>query len=299
MNAIIENENKVIPMYPNATNDIFKMNTVTMRKKRNGLANIIDNPVKHSADAFTSIYDIDKMVVSLLTSCKKDSLRKFTKAAIFITGINTGFRCGDLLSLRVRDVICNHEDPSSDIVDMLYVCEDKTEKPRKVYINKAVKTVLRFIIDVNEFKPNDYLFIGEGNRTAYFDGYVYDDDGNVIDTRTSNERYREDGTERQPAAYTVPSVTRWLKAEAKKLKINGHYSSHCMRKTFANFISENWVDKRNPLAACQALNHSNPDITIKYYMAVDPVQFKEKWMDLNLGLEVLEIFIRKYSEANK
>ena len=90
-----------------------------------------------------------------------------------------------------------------------------------------------------------------------------------------------------------------MKAETKKLKIDGHYSSHCMRKTFANFISENWVDKRNPIAACQALNHSNPDITIKYYMAVDPTQFKEKWMELNLGLDVLEIFIREYSEVNR
>lgn len=67
-----------------------------------------------------------------------------------------------------------------------------------------------------------------------------------------------------------------------------------MRKTFAEFISRNWADERSPMIASKALNHADVRTTVEYYMRVDPRKLKVQWLNLNLGLEVLEMFIEDY-----
>lgn len=258
--------------------------------RRNLVATVRQSAEDHSADPFVNENDINDIICSLLMSSKPSNKRMFTKAAAFIVGINTGYRAGDVLCLKVSDVI----DERGHIIDELYLSEDKTNKSRVVYFNKAVKTAIRFIIDVNQLEPNNYLFTGEGNRTAYLDHFIYNEDGEIVKALTTGERERPDGTFREIVPLWVSSLSRIIMAEAKKLGIAGHYSSHCMRNTFAEFISRNWMETRNPLIASKALNHADVKTTVEHYMKVNPQRLKQQWLSLNLGLEVLEMFIEDF-----
>ena len=259
-------------------------------RRRNLVARTNEASQKHSADAFVDKNDIDDIIYSLLIGSSTKNKRMFTKAAAFTAGINTGYRAGDVLSLRVEDVV----DEKGNIIDELYLSEDKTDKTRVVYLNKAVKTAIRFIIDVNQLSPENYLFTGEGNRTAYIDRFEYDEDGEIINVVTTGEKERPDGTIREITPLWVSSLSRIIIDKAKKLGISGHYSSHCMRNTFAEFISRDFEDNRNPLAASKALNHADVKTTIEYYMKVNPQRLKHQWQNLNLGLEVWEMFIEDF-----
>jgi integrase len=266
---------------------------VVLKKKREGrnlVARVSINSENHSADAFTNKNDIDNILLSLLMNCKSSSKRKFTKALAFLFVINTGYRAGDGLIIRVRDVL----DDNGNIKDYIFLNESKTGKSRKVYFNKAVKMAIQFLIEVNHLTLNNYLFVGEGNRTAYIHHIEYDECGKVIKTVTTGEKYDDNGVAREVAPYCVSSLSRIIIQEAKKLGLEGHFSSHCMRKTFAEFISRDWVDNRNPIVASKALNHSDVRTTVEYYLTIDSRKLKAQWLNLNLGLEVLEMFIEDY-----
>jgi integrase len=264
--------------YNNGTANIIDISSRKNRRKvahRQVVVTDVEAPTKHSADAFMYENDIN----AVIRQCFEE--KAYHKAAMFVFGINTGYRCGDILSFRVKDVT----DEKGNILDIKYIAEQKTDKARPVYFNKAVKTALRFLIDFKSLKTEDYLFCGDGNRKAYFSEFIYDDCGGIIDVKTTGEKYDENGKERELAPMTVPSVGRWLKTITQKLGIIGHYSSHAMRKTFCEFISRNWNDNRNAMVACVAVAHADVDTTIKHYMTVNPVKLRQKWLDLNIGLE--------------
>lgn len=291
---LAENElPKAIPV-PTSQSDIKIAPTPkAKRPRRNLVARVSVRSEDHSADAFMERADINNLIRSLLVNSKSSSKRRFTKACAFIFTINTGYRAGDGLSLRVKDVL----DGNGEIVDELCLSEDKTDKSRVVYFNKAVKIAIRFLIDVNHLTSENYLFVGEGNRTSYLDHIEYDENGNIEKIVSTGEKIKPDGTIREACPYWVGSLSRIIIQEAKKLNIEGHYSSHCMRKTFAEFISRNWIDERNPMIASKALNHAEVRTTVEYYMRVDPRKLKNQWLNLNLGLEALETFINAYNNG--
>ncbi len=267
--------------YNSTTANIIDMSVRKNKRKimqRQVIVNEVEAPTNHSADAFMYENDIN----AVIRQCFKE--KAYHKMAMFIFGINTGYRCGDILSFKVKDVT----DENGNIVDVKYIAEQKTGKARPVYFNKAVKTALRFLIDFKSLKTEDYLFRGDGNRKAYFSEFVYDEYGEIIDVKTTGEKYDENGKERELAPMTVASVGRWLKTIAQKLSIMGHYSSHAMRKTFCEFISRNWNDNRNVMVACVAVAHADIDTTINHYMTVNPLKLRQKWLDLNLGLKEFE-----------
>lgn len=234
-------------------------------------------PTNHSADAFMYENDIN----AVIRQCFKE--RAYHKVAMFIFGINTGYRCGDILSFKVKDVT----DAKGNILDIKYITEQKTGKARPVYFNKAVKTALRYLIDRKGLTSENYLFRGDGNRKAYFSDFVYEN-GEIINVVTTGEKFDENGNAREIAPMRVDSVARWLKITTKKLHIMGHYSSHAMRKTFCEFISRNWNDNRNVMVACVAVAHSDVDTTMNHYMTVNPLKLRQKWLELNLGLDEFE-----------
>lgn len=238
----------------------------------------MEMPSKHSADAFMYENDIN----AVIRQCFKE--RAYYKAAMFVFGINTGYRCGDILSFRVKDVI----DENGNIIDIKYIAEQKTGKVRPVYFNKAVKIALKYIIERKNLSSENYLFRGDGNRKAYFSDFIYDENGEIIDVITTGEKIDQNGIQREIAPMRVNSVCRWLKMITEKLNITGHYSSHAMRKTFCEFISRNWNDDRNVMVACAAVAHSDVDTTMNHYMTVSPLKLRQKWQELNLGLEEFE-----------
>nr|DAT91147.1 MAG TPA: site specific tyrosine recombinase [Caudoviricetes sp.] len=267
--------------YNLTTANIIDMSGRKSRRKisqRQVVVTEVEAPTNHSADAFMCENDIN----AVIRQCFKE--RAYHKMVMFIFGINTGYRCGDILSFKVKDVT----DENGNILDVKYISEQKTGKARPVYFNRAVKTALKYLIDRKELTSKNYLFRGDGNRRAYFDKFIYDECGEITDVITTGERYDENGNEREITPMTVSSVSRWLKTITQKLNIVGHYSSHAMRKTFCEFISRNWNDNRNVMVACVAVAHADVDTTMNHYMTVNPLKLRQKWLDLNLGLEEFE-----------
>lgn len=245
-----------------------------------GIVTHVEKPTDHSADPFVDIKDINKVVEYGLEH------RAFGKVALFVFGINTGYRCGDILGFRV----CDFYDENGKFVDLHYICEDKTMKARPVYVNKAARMAVELAIREKHLSPNDYVFCSDGNKRAYLKKFVYDDNGKIAEVLTSPEKYDENGNTRTVAPFDIGTIIRWLKNTTKELGIYGHYSSHAMRQTFSEHIGRNFEDNRNVLVSSVALAHSSVKTTIEHYLKVDPNRLRKAWLGMNLGLEALEKF---------
>ena len=255
-----------------------RMETKTRTRTAHGKAIVETSEiVSHAADAFTSREDVNKFVSEML------SKKAWTMAGLFILGANTGFRCGDMLAFKVSDFDLINKPESINII------EQKTGKVRVVYLNNAVYKAIEMIINKKNLKDDDYLFTSDSPRKSYFLDYKRNEDGEIIDIITTNERYDSYGNERKIAPVTVDSVARAFKKHTKNAGITGHYSSHCARKTFSYFISSHeYKSVKNITAASMALNHSSESITEKYYTkGVDPKELKDVWLNLNLAVECL------------
>lgn len=242
--------------------------------------------VQYKADGFRNIEDINKIVAGFMEE------GNVHKAVLFIFGINTGFRCGDILTLRVKDVT----DVNGEILPGIYLFEQKTGKGREVIFNEAVRTALRYHIDRWELKPDSFIWESRTNRALYLDGFLYDAEGNVKGMQLVSQKYQYIGDQkiaRQAAPTERRTASDWIKKQAVKQKIEGHFSSHCMRKTFAHFVGIDWSDEYNSLAVQKALGHSSVDITTTHYLTVDDSVLKERWRGLNLGLEAFKKYIEE------
>jgi len=77
---------------------------------------------------------------------------------LFVMGVNTALRIGDLLSVKVKDVI----DSKGAIKDYLFIKESKTGRQAKIYLNDPVKEALNYYLDkVKGIDPDSYLFKSE------------------------------------------------------------------------------------------------------------------------------------------
>lgn len=247
------------------------------------IAKVEKNAKQYKADAFRSEEYINAVIEKFMTTTGLYGSHGY-KAVLFIFGINTGFRCGDILTFRVRDVV-NDE---GEIIDGLVLTEQKTGKNRTVYFNEAVKTALAWHIDRWNLNLDSYLFECRHSGADYLDEFIYDKDGNVTGMSLTKEKYYMVGDkqyQRNPAPVKRRTASDWIKDTAEELGIPGHYTSHCMRKTFAHFIGVDWTDEYNSLAVQKALGHSYAETTTQFYLTVDEAALKERWLSLNLGLE--------------
>lgn len=80
---------------------------------------------------------------------------------IFVFGINSGLRIGDILSLKLADV----KDHKGNLRDYLTIKEQKTGKTRKVFFNKQIKEALNYYIKkTGIFNLDQYLFTNEKSK---------------------------------------------------------------------------------------------------------------------------------------
>jgi integrase len=147
---------------------------------------------------------------------------------LFVVGINVGLRAGDLLNLRIGDVLIGNK-----IANRVVINEEKTGKRRTFELNKSAKdAILLYVHTLKSVNMDDYLFKsrkGEG-------------------------------------ALTVESTHKIIKNALKNLNVEGNYGSHSLRKTFSYHIYINNI-KTNPSiinTLQKMLNHSNANITLKY-----------------------------------
>ncbi len=190
--------------------------------------------------------------------------------------INTGYRCGDLIAFRVKDFY----DENGKFREVFYTREDKNGKARPVYINKAARIAVETAIKKRNLTSENYVFRGDGNRKSYIVVFEYNENGEVMEVKTSGKKYDENGNIREVAPMKVSSITRWLMELSAELGIYGHHSSHALRQTFSEFIGHGFEDNRNVLISSVALKHLSVKVTMEHYAKVDPVKLRQHWLDL-------------------
>ncbi len=79
---------------------------------------------------------------------------------LFVLGINTAFRAGDLLSITAGQV--RHLETG----DHLEVREQKTRKIRRVTLNKAAVQAIQKLLASSKFADDDFLFTGQRGRLS-------------------------------------------------------------------------------------------------------------------------------------
>lgn len=99
----------------------------------------------------------DLKAIKRIKSITQDSPRD---NALFVLGINTAFRAGDLLSIKVKDV------KDKNAGDDLVLKEQKTKKIRRVTLNEHAIEALRSLLLHSEFTDDSYIFQGQRGQLS-------------------------------------------------------------------------------------------------------------------------------------
>lgn len=222
--------------------------------------------------------DVTKLLMYFVSKSRYD----IVTALVF--GFNTGYRAGDLLALTYDDVM-----QDGKIVSALRIVEQKTGKTRTVYLNEAVQKVLYFLHKYTGANIEDYIFTPLKGAKMYV-AYLPDKDGNILPTPT-HDKYDMFGNKNRVCPMKVGTLNDGIVDAVKKLGLIGTYGSHSMRVTFANEFGKNWEDDINVSVVQKALAHTNKSTTFNHYIDVNEAQMKEKWLALNIGLDVVDFII--------
>ena len=187
-----------------------------VRLKSNGIAKA------NTVDPFNNKKDIQKIKQYLKG---KDNKRDYM---LFVVGINVGLRVGDLLKLKIKDVIDNN----GNFKDKIVITEEKTDKTRNLKLNDSVKESIKLYLDsLKSYDMDDYLF----------------------KSRKGNKPLRVDSTHKI------------IKNTWRELNIKGNYGTHTLRKTWSYHIYMSNSSNPRILAILQkALNHSSQAVTLRY-----------------------------------
>jgi integrase len=185
-------------------------------------ANTMMRAKADEVEPIKSLKDISKIKQYLIG---KENKRDYM---LFTVGINIGLRAGDLLSLKIKDVM-----QDGIVVDKVTVYEEKTDKKREFDLNSSTKAAIRLYLDTfNIVETDSYLF-----KSRKGDG-----------------------------ALTVESAHKIIKTTLRELNIKGNYGTHSLRKTFAYHIYINNI-RTNPTiinTLQKMLNHSSAAVTLRY-----------------------------------
>ena len=186
------------------------------RLKSNGIAKA------ETVEPIKNVKDIKKIKQFLLGKTNKRDYM------LFVVGINVGLRVGDLLQLKISDVI----EDNGKFKDKIVIDEEKTDKTRYFKLNDSAKESIQIYLDsLKSYDMNDYLFR----------------------SRKGNEALRVDSTHKL------------IKNTLRDLNIKGNFGTHSLRKTWAYHTYMNNSSNPRILATLQkALNHSSQDVTLRY-----------------------------------
>lgn len=150
---------------------------------------------------------------------------------LFVMGLNTALRIGDLLPLRVGDVL----DEQGNIVEFIHVREQKTGKARRIKLNQAVQEALKFYFaKIPAVNPKSPLFPSLRS-------------GRPLD-RTQVWRL----------------INKWCRAVGLT---QGRYGAHTLRKTWGYMARRH---HGIPIELIQAkLGHATPAVTRRYIGITD------------------------------
>jgi site-specific recombinase XerD len=171
--------------------------------------------------------------------------------ALFVLGLNTGFRIRELLSLKIKDVR-----PYKEITDYLTVNKKNMKgniSSRTVVLSDICKQYLREYLDNFET-----LFELPADREYYL--------------------FKSQKGENQPISTRQGNEILYEVFEANEL--GGKLSSHAMRKTFAKKIHES-LD-RDITKTQVALGHRDISST-QHYLSFDNDEVSNAMRNLNIG----------------
>lgn len=141
-------------------------------------------------------------------------------------GLNTALRISDILSLRWRDV---YDDSKKKFRSHIYLTEQKTDKPSKIFINKPLLQALvsyRRSLPVPRRSASEFLFYSNGTQPLS-----------------------------RVQAYRI------IRDAAAACGISGTVSPHSLRKTFGYFA---WKSGVAPVLLMNIYNHSSFSVTKRY-----------------------------------
>jgi integrase len=169
-------------------------------------------------DPITEFEDINKIKSYLI-----DHPRDY---CIFVLGINTNLRAIDLSNLKV------HQVRNLKVGDILSLVESKTNKIRKITVNKGVVWSIQRLLSHAELEDNEYLFQNQNN----------------------NQRSEIN-------KLTTQSINYLIKKWTDKCGITGKFGSHTLRKTFGYFKRKQGYSIETLM---KVFNHSSPQQTLTY-----------------------------------
>ena len=206
---------------------------------------------EHDAEPIKSMDDIIRISQYFIRN------GRYRDNMLFIVGINSALRVGDLRTLRFCDIIDNN----FMFKENFPIFEQKTRNTRKrktnryITINKAVQeAVTLYLENTPNVRLSDYMFRSQSNHG---------------------------GSLNEPL--TIRSIDRILKGVAKELSIPGRISTHTFRKTFGYHqmaMSNNSTEKL--LLLQKIFNHSSSLQTLTYIGITDE-DIANAYKQLNLG----------------
>ena len=178
--------------------------------------------------------------VSLITRLENKGEYKF--CLLISTGVFTGLRISDLLTLKYNDLINK---------DILTIREKKTQKVRTIKINPDLSILVeRIYKKLNLTNPNQFIFLNRfGNKP--------------IDKSYVNIKLKE-----------VFSKNR--------IKVDGNVSSHLFRKTLGRRVMEiNNYSNESLVLLMELFGHSSMSIT-KRYLGIRQQEINDIYLSVSL-----------------
>jgi len=180
-------------------------------------------PKAQPADSIKTLEEIEKI--------KKyfEDRKEYRNYCLFIIGITTGYRIGDLLSLKFCDFFNDDYSWKQEI----NIIEQKTKKRRKMPITENIQQAINIYISKNgNFYLDEYIFKSQKGENK------------PIDSSSARRIFNE---------------------MAINLGLPYHCSTHFLRKTFAYWFLQTHKNDMTALATLQdILNHSSEKMTLKY-----------------------------------
>ena len=196
-------------------------------------------PKAKPADSVKTLEEIEKIKKYFLDR------REYRNYCLFIVGISTSYRIGDLLKLRFSNFF-NEDYSWKREIDII---EQKTKKRRKMLISENIKNAINLYIRNTGFPElNEYVFKSQKG-------------------------------ENKPIGVS-PARLIFVKM-AKDLNLPYHCSTHFLRKTFAYWFLKVHKNNMQALATLQdILNHSSEKMTLKY-CGIEKEKQEQMIRDLN------------------
>ena len=149
---------------------------------------------------------------------------KLRDYALFVTGINSGLRTQDILSLRIGQV------DGVAVGERVSIIEKKTGKPNVLIVNEEIRCALdKYLATRPDRKPEEYLFL--------------------------SRKYLN-----QPLS--VYAVTHYVQSWCDQIGLKGNYGAHTLRKTWTFMMRTQYGVSWEKLS--KRLNHSAPSVTRRY-----------------------------------